>query len=146
MKFCTKCDNMYYISISEKDSNVLSYYCRSCGHVDDTLTEEGVCILDTQLKKGKQKFNHIINEYTKMDPTLPRIYNIPCPNTLCLTHGSKTSASASASSSVEASSLDKVNPDEAKQSEVIYMRYDDTNLKYIYICTTCDTVWKTDDA
>ena len=149
MKFCTKCDNMYYISISEKDSNVLSYYCRSCGHVDDTLTEEGVCILDTQLKKGKQKFNHIINEYTKMDPTLPRIYNIPSPNTLCLTHGSKTTSSAtsaSTSSSAEASSLDKVNPDEAKQSEVIYMRYDDTNLKYIYICTTCDTVWKTDDA
>lgn len=142
MKFCTKCDNMYYISISEKDSNVLSYYCRSCGHVDDTLTEEGVCILDTQLKKGKQKFNHIINEYTKMDPTLPRIYNIPCPNTLCSTHGSKSTASSSA----ESSSLDKVNPDEAKQSEVIYMRYDDTNLKYIYICTTCDTVWKTDDA
>ena len=144
MKFCTKCDNMYYISISEKDSNVLSYYCRSCGHVDDTLTEEGVCILDTQLKKGKQKFNHIINEYTKMDPTLPRIYNIPCPNTLCSTHGSKSTASASASSSVESSASQR--KDEVKQSEVIYMRYDDTNLKYIYICTTCDTVWKTDDA
>jgi len=130
---------MYYISISEKDSNVLSYYCRSCGHVDDTLTEEGVCILDTQLKKGKQKFNHIINEYTKLDPTLPRIYNIPCPNTTCPTHGSKSSASSSSSASA-------AGKDETKQSEVIYMRYDDANLKYIYICTTCDTVWKTDDS
>ena len=136
MKFCTKCDNMYYISISEKDSNVLSYYCRSCGHVDDTLTEEGVCILDTQLKKGKQKFNHIINEYTKLDPTLPRIYNIPCPNTTCSTHGSKSSSSSASAA----------GKDETKQSEVIYMRYDDANLKYIYICTTCDTVWKTDDS
>ena len=31
-------------------------------------------------------------------------------------------------------------------AEVIYMRYDDDNMKYLYICVTCDTVWKTDDA
>lgn len=130
MKFCTVCDNMYYISINEKDSNQLSYYCRSCGHVDDTISEEGVCILNTQLKKGNQKFNHIINQYTKFDPTLPRIYNVPCPNAQCSVNLAKTSAAS--------------NPDES-QSEVIYMRYDDTNMKYLYICTTCDTVWKTDD-
>jgi hypothetical protein len=124
---------MYYISINEKDSNLLSYYCRSCGHVDDTLTEEGVCILDTQLKKGKQKFNHIINEYTKLDPTLPRIYNIPCPNKQCSTHGSGKASEQSSGG------------EETKKSEVIYMRYDDANMKYLYICTTCDTVWKTDD-
>ena len=27
-----------------------------------------------------------------------------------------------------------------------YIRYDDANLKYIYICSTCDTTWKTDDS
>ena len=138
MKFCTVCDNMYYISIDEKDSNKLSYYCRNCGHIDDQITEEGVCILNTQLKKGNQKFNHIINEYTKMDPTLPRIYNVPCPNAQCpvnlAKHDSKHGSSAAATS--EHSSANQ---------EVIYMRYDDTNMKYLYICTTCDTVWKTDD-
>jgi hypothetical protein len=25
------------------------------------------------------------------------------------------------------------------------MRYDDDNLKYLYICVTCDTMWKTDE-
>ena len=30
-----------------------------------------------------------------------------------------------------------------KEKEVIYLRYDDTNMKYIYLCTHCDQVWKT---
>ena len=142
MKFCTVCNNMYYISIDEKDSNKLAYYCRNCGHVDDQITEEGVCILNTQLKKNTQTFNHIINEYTKMDPTLPRIYNVPCPNMQCpvnlAKHESKLSSSAAA---VEHSEVEQPSANQ----EVIYMRYDDTNMKYLYICTTCDTVWKTDD-
>jgi DNA-directed RNA polymerase subunit M/transcription elongation factor TFIIS len=97
MKFCDNCDNMYYISINEEDPNKLTYYCRNCGNVDKTLASENICVLNTQLKKGEQKYNHIINEYTKMDPTL------------------------------------------------IYIRYDEENMKYLYMCTTCDSVWKTDD-
>ena len=123
MKFCVKCDNMYYIGVSDKDSNQLTYYCRNCGHKDETLTSEGVCVLNTELRKGEQKFNHIVNRYTKMDPTLPRIYNMVCPNATC-----KTNTSA-----------------EKVPCEVIYMRYDDDNLKYLYICAECDAVWKTDE-
>ena len=124
MKFCTQCNNMYYIGIGESDGNSLIYYCRNCGNKDDSVTSEGVCVLNTQLKKGEQKFNHIINQYTKQDPTLPRIYNVKCPNMACKTNT-------------------ETNNDPA---EVIYMRYDDDNMKYLYICVTCDTVWKTDDA
>jgi len=121
MKFCATCDNMYYIGINANDANKLTYYCRICGNVDESITEEGVCVIDTKLKKGEQKFNHIINPYTKHDPTLPRIYNIRCPNAMC-----------------------KTNHAEATQpAEVIFMRYDDANLKYIYICVECDTAWNT---
>lgn len=120
MRFCSECSNMYYISISEDDGNQLIYYCRNCGHKDDT-GDEAACVLNTQLKKGEQKFNHIINQYTKLDPTLPRIYNVKCPNEACETNTKE------------------------KPSEVLYMRYDDDNMKYLYVCVTCDTVWKTDD-
>jgi len=117
---------MYYIGISETDSNKLTYYCRHCGHVNEDLVTDGMCVLDTQFKKGEQKFNHIINPYTKMDPTLPRIYNVKCPNGGC-----------------------KTNTDDdtsvKKPAEVIYIRYDDQQLKYLYICAECDHVWKTDD-
>ena len=123
MKFCVNCSNMLYISINENDTNKLIYYCRNCGNKDESITDEGVCVLNTQLKKGEQKFNHIINKYTKLDPTLPRLYNIKCPNIGC-----------------------KTNTESGhKMPEVIYIRYDDDNLKYLYICSECDHTWKTDD-
>ena len=118
MKFCVQCDNMYYIGIQAEDPNKLTYYCRNCGHKDHTIAEEGVCVLNTHLQRGEQKFNHILNQYTKMDPTLPRIYNVKCPNAECSTNKSDIAA------------------------EVIYFRYDDANLKYLYVCVTCDTSWK----
>jgi aspartate carbamoyltransferase regulatory subunit len=31
------------------------------------------------------------------------------------------------------------------EREIIYIRYDDSNMKYIYLCSTCDTVWQTND-
>jgi DNA-directed RNA polymerase subunit M/transcription elongation factor TFIIS len=114
---------MLYISISRDDANQLMYYCRNCGANDDQLVSESLCVLETNFKRGEQKFNHIINEYTKKDPTLPRIYNVKCPNGGCKTNEETHKLAA----------------------EVIYMRYDDENMKYLYICVECDTVWKTDD-
>jgi hypothetical protein len=32
-----------------------------------------------------------------------------------------------------------------RPKEIIYERYDDINIKYIYLCSTCETVWKTDE-
>jgi len=117
---------MYYITINEKDGNQLSYYCRNCGHKDDTTTTESVCVLKTQLKKGEQKFSHIVNEYTKYDPTLPRVYNMKCPNAACSTN--------------------EMGQEKNGPCEVIYVRYDDANMKYLYVCSTCETAWKTDDS
>jgi DNA-directed RNA polymerase subunit RPC12/RpoP len=114
---------MYYMAINENDDNKLTYYCRNCGFKDDDIGNDGICILNTQIKKGKQQFHHIINEYTKLDPTLPRIYNVPCSNGQCPTN-----------------SIDVKTP-----REIIYMRYDDNNMKYVYICTTCDAKWTTNE-
>lgn len=121
MHFCTQCQNMYYISIDPDDTNKLVYYCRNCGNQDDTLSVDNVTVSKSQLKKSEQEFSHVINKYTKLDPTLPRINKILCPNPECSTN----------------------TKDEAR--EIIYIRYDDKNMKYIYLCSTCDTVWKTED-
>ena len=124
MHFCSVCQNMYYISIDANDTNKLIYYCRNCGNKDTTLSVENVTVLKVQLKKSEQEFGHIINKYTKLDPTLPRVNNILCPNTECSTNG---------------------HEHEHEQREIIYIRYDDVNMKYVYMCSTCDTVWKTED-
>lgn len=120
MHFCDKCDNMYYIRVSAEDENSLIYYCRNCGNEDTDLTKNNICVSKTQLKRSEQKYNHIINEYTKLDPTLPRINTIRCPNSDCTSNH------------------------EGGDREVIYIRYDDLNKLYIYLCAKCDTTWKTE--
>jgi aspartate carbamoyltransferase regulatory subunit len=82
------------------------------------LSIENVTVSKLQIKKSEQSFNHIINKYTKLDPTLPRINTILCPNTDCETNTKN------------------------KEREIIYIRYDDMNMKYVYLCSCCDTVWK----
>lgn len=121
MHFCVQCSNMYYISINPEDPNKLVYYCRNCGHTDSTISQKDVTVSKVQLKKTEQEFGHIINKYTKLDPTLPRVSDILCPNADCLTNV------------------------ENVPREIIYIRYDDTNMKYVYLCSTCDVVWKTED-
>jgi DNA-directed RNA polymerase subunit M/transcription elongation factor TFIIS len=129
MHFCLICQNMYYISISPEDPNKLVYYCRNCGHIENNSSKsiltnpKNIFITKTNLKKKEQEFGHIINQYTKLDPTLPRVNNILCPNDECLTN---------------------TDPDKNLR-EIINIRYDDKNMKYISLCSTCDTVWKTED-
>ena len=121
MHFCSNCKNMYYIRINAENPNKLVYYCRNCGNEDQLLAIDNVCVSRTQIKKSEQSFNHIINKYTKLDPTLPRMNKVLCPNADC-----------------------KTNTEEAER-EIIYIRYDDVNIKYVYLCSTCDTIWKTNE-
>ena len=139
MKFCTECNNMYYIKINGEDANTLVYYCRFCGHEDDEPTESGVVVLRTEYKKTEQQFSHMVNRYIKHDPTLPRIANVKCPNERCTSNAATSNAATSNHGTANKASGDKV------ESNVIYLRYDDDNMKYLYICEECDTTWKTDD-
>ena len=123
MHFCTVCSNMYYIKISEASPNVLMYYCRKCGDENDTITVENVSLSKINVKMGSttdQHFSNVINKYTKLDPTLPRINHIACPNEECSTN----------------------SREDPTPREIIYIRYDDANIKYVYLCSTCDTAWK----
>ena len=125
MNFCSKCDNMYYISIfDEKNSDdikksTLIYYCKNCGNKDTTLDQHNICVSKSTINNKKQIVIGNINEYTKYDPTLPRINTIKCPNDNCQTNN-------------------KENPEER---EIIYIRVDDINKKYIYLCSTCNFTW-----
>ena len=123
MHFCEECGNMYYIHVSEKNENQLIYFCRKCGKEKNIITEDNICVSKINLKRSVQKIHNMVNEYTKLDPTLPRINNIPCPNQACDSNKDK----------------------DPSPTEVIYMRYDDTNMKYIYTCVLCDKVWKLDE-
>ena len=132
MHFCNKCDNMLYIRLLEEDSNTLVYYCRNCGETNQTITKENICILNTDIVSKEKAYLHEVNEYTKLDPTLPRTNNIKCPNQSCKSNDN--------------SAIDgETSEEEPIKNDVIYLRYDDINMKYIYICTVCDKIWKTSE-
>ena len=119
MEFCEQCKNMYYIKLkSDDEDDKLTYYCRNCGFEDDNIQKTNICVSKTKFKKKNQSFNHIINEYTKLDPTIPRVYNMDCPDDDCKSNKENT------------------------EDEVLYIRYDDENMKYIYMCCCCDKIWK----
>jgi len=122
MNFCTNCDNMYYIKLEEEECDKIVYYCRNCGNVDDKILDVNKCILEENIDKTEDKYNTHINKYTKLDITLPRINTIKCPNSLCETN--------------------KDGFDSSKK-EIIYIRYDNIAMKYLYLCSHCDFIWKT---
>jgi len=127
MHFCDKCGNMYYIRLTSENKSELVYYCRKCGNENKDLgtNSNNICVSKTHLKKNKNTYKNIINKYTKLDPTLPRITNIDCPNNECK------------------SNLDKSN-ENYKDKEILYLRYNDNDMKFIYLCGVCETIWKND--
>jgi len=121
MRFCKECGNMLYIKLStgEEEENLI-YYCRKCGNEEKDINEDNICVSKTIIKKSGSKINNMINEFTKLDPTLPRIKNMKCPEAHCPSN------------------------EEGQTPEIIYFRYDNQNMKYIYLCATCDKIWKLD--
>jgi len=162
MHFCTECGNMYYIRLT--DTNGIVYYCRNCGHEDDTITIDNVVVSHTSLKSGKNQYAHVVNKYTKLDPTLPRISTILCPNMECpcnrnhnptqyadraaivgtTEEDSVVGAGAGAAATSATTGAAGAAADDAVPREVIYLRYDDINMKYIYLCAVCNTIWNTE--
>ena len=121
MHFCNNCNNMYYIKLSGEDTtlNNLVYYCRQCNYEDTSLVVDKslICVSKSYINKKQENYKDIVNEYTKLDPTLPEVKNIKCPNPEC------------------ASNKDQ-------DTKIVTIRYDDTDMKYMYLCCLCDNVWK----
>jgi DNA-directed RNA polymerase subunit M/transcription elongation factor TFIIS len=129
MHFCPECGNMYYLKLLSEDQDKLIYYCRNCGNEDKSLSEN---LNNLYVSKSEtnttMNYKNIINKYTKLDPTLPRIHNIDCPNPNC--ECNQTS--------------EEKKGDNKKDKEILYIRYDDTNMKFVYLCAICDKVWTTE--
>jgi DNA-directed RNA polymerase subunit M/transcription elongation factor TFIIS len=77
-------------------------------------TSNVVCSMTFQ---KKEQHSNVIHKYTKLDPTLPRI-KLKCPSETCTNH--------------------------EKESDIIQVRYNETELSYAYLCPECDTIWKMD--
>ncbi len=112
MNFCNICENMLYL---KNDS--LKYYCRNCGEVSESKIEK--CVYTNKYTKDDLANRFLDNPHILTDPTLPKLKTMKCINVDCET-----------------------NTNDDMDSEIIYIKYNHENLKYLYICTKCKSSWK----
>ena len=125
MRFCPICSYYLFLQVAEVDGEakqVLNLLCRHCGFSEEMRPKsaEDALVLETHFAGGgpgaKQKVS-AFNEYTKLDPTLPHLKTIPCPNQACPS---------------------QVSPE---SRDIIYIKTSAKDLKYQYCCKVCNTQW-----
>jgi DNA-directed RNA polymerase subunit M/transcription elongation factor TFIIS len=123
-KYCPIDEMLLRMYPSEKvGSTEVLLKCIACGYQKpmSPSTEAESLILKTVFNSGSSAAGASsgvgINEYTMIDPTLPHMKTLRCPNESC---GSRADVS---------------------KQDVIYIKTDPTNMKYQYICTVCKTEW-----
>lgn len=132
MKFCPKCH--YRLSMASgkiateaqgagagpeatEEQDILIYKCVNCGYEDKDV--KGGLIVETSLQESTSEgYKILLNEFTRYDPTLPHVKNIKCPTGTCSTNIT------------------------GQERDVILVKYDSVNMKYIYICNVCGTEWR----
>lgn len=115
MKFCDDCNNLLEFCL-KKDTLDPLYKCSRCSNITDVdITTTSTFEFNKEVKKSE-----IINTngYFIYDPTIPEINskNIKCVNSEC-------------------DSLSSSN------NSIKYIKYNEDDLKYMYICTTCGQKW-----
>ena len=125
MRFCPVCDYFLYLAGSA-DSSSLTLQCRQCCYSEalQPKSAQEALVLETTFKSsgtssGLGASGVTVNAYTLSDPTLPHTQSLKCPNAACT------------------SAADK------KLRDVIYIKTDSAGLKFQYICTVCETQWRT---
>lgn len=122
MRFCPKCDYYLYLSASEGSRAVVNL-CRNCGFSEklEPKSKDEALILETNFRSGSSATGAssgiTVNDYTKMDPTLPHVNTIRCPNGGCPSNRA------------------------GEERDVIYIKTDPANLKFQYVCTKCPAQW-----
>ena len=115
INFCNDCDNMMFLYTDEDDQ--LYHGCKACGNIEHMLPDSSKCVYNnSQLQIDKSEIINT-NEYITHDITLPSITsnkNIKCMNSDC----------------------------DAEETKITYIKYDNENMKYLYICNHCGHKWK----
>ena len=115
MKVCDVCKNVYIMRL--QPNGTLFWECLTCGKTEEQ--KKGCLLMETLVQeRSSEGYKILLNEFTRQDPTLPHVRNIKCPNEMC----------ESNTGSVE--------------KDVIYIKYDPVNMKYMYICNICSESWR----
>jgi hypothetical protein len=116
IRFCSVCDNYLYLQV-EGETQTLQRMCRNCGFKD--TEDQGGLVSEMHIEQRAAEGYTLINEFTLKDKRLPHLYNtMKCINATC------PSAAP------------------GKESDIVYIKYDTENLRYIYMCYICQATWR----
>lgn len=106
---------MYYLRLNKEDQQIVEYYCRNCPEFKQMDTEINSVVSSISCGENKNKNkNEDISNYVNEFTKYDPTY--PRTNTIKCENCTE-------------------------KSDVVIVRYDDFNLKYLYICSHCDFVW-----
>jgi DNA-directed RNA polymerase subunit M/transcription elongation factor TFIIS len=118
LHFCPVCRNYLFAQIEkevETNLQTLIRLCRNCGY-KQTDVKGGLVSEIVVGERSAESYKILLNEFTAEDPRLPHLHGtIKCPDPACSSHNST--------------------------SDIIYMKYDQVNLNFLYICYVCKFTW-----
>lgn len=127
MNFCKTCGNMLYMSIRVEEGGGgdgggarprITSSCKSCGSSSELDKQQcTAAMFSTNYGDDQMAYKQFMTPHITHDPTLPHASDIECINPNC-------------------------GRPEDKPRDVIYVKYDRDNLKYMYHCTHCKEFWK----
>ena len=102
------------------EKNPVHFYCKFCGNIE--LFDDQVSNVISRISfKNDETIEKWIKPDIESDVTLPHIHNIKCHNSMCESHKDNNG------------------------NDIILLRYNHTDVKYIYFCTFCKKYWKADN-
>lgn len=132
MQFCPACDNILHMKIGQLEKNNISnasqipltMFCKHCPYTMDVnqTNDAKNMLFNPCMYRSNYSSNHslyysnLVNDYTFDDPSLPRI-DMECQNEECTSHNDDV------------------------QSEVLYVRFNDQDMRYMYLCKYCRQCW-----
>lgn len=119
MEFCHFCNNMLYIKDDPDDAFDVKLYCKNCQFQKPLSDSKQTKLVIQNIYNANNviDYKNILNENIIHDPTIPHIDNIKCPNEGC------------------------TKPKDAG-NDILYIKIDTVNLKFIYYCTYCKQFWE----
>lgn len=119
LRFCPVCSNYLYLKNTETGLMTTCYHCGYNTKFTPASSAEALILETTFAATGAaaKQTAPVLNEYTKLDPTMPHLKTIACPNQACPSQADPT------------------------KRDVLYIKTDAQNLKYQYCCMVCDTQW-----
>jgi hypothetical protein len=147
---------MLYIKI-DGDANVVNY-CKNCAYVStdkDSKTKSRLISATDVNNDETVKLNMYMNADIIYDPTMPHVTNIDCPNKDCISKGKaetknkgkgkgkgKGTGDGVGDGVGDGDDMEGTSKGVGVSNDVIFVKFDSTNMKYLYMCVHCKKFWK----